>query len=44
MIKFEFVRYKSLGEKAFIALNRLLWKKAINLLHWFVLNQLENIS
>ena len=30
--------------KYFIALNRMLWAKAINILHWFLLNQLEKIK
>ena len=34
MIKFEFVQYNFLEEEASISINRLLWEKASNILHW----------
>ena len=34
MINFEFVHYNNFEEEDFIVLNRLLWEKSANILHW----------
>ena len=40
-MKFEFVIYKKIEEEAFIALDALLWEKAIYILHWFYIKSIR---